>query len=136
MNVDDPEVCIAHGAFWVKSVRDYQSSPIETLTWEPAWETKMPDPITLPTTAAEAIVEYERLVGEKPGCRFEGRWDFLSWVDTSAPVLVCETHGDGADGLVYALPDPIEGQVGLCRPEADYLYRLLNEEANPVGRHH
>lgn len=50
---DEPTVCIAHGAFmpcrkrgehrettnpyWVKSVRDYQSSTIEGLTWEPAF---------------------------------------------------------------------------------------------------
>jgi hypothetical protein len=49
---DWPTVCIAHGAFvpcrksgahnttsnpfWVKSVRDYQTSSIEGLTWEPA----------------------------------------------------------------------------------------------------
>lgn len=51
--VDLPTVCVAHGAFipcrkrgdhrytdnpyWVKSVRDYQTSTIEDLTWEPAW---------------------------------------------------------------------------------------------------
>jgi hypothetical protein len=51
---DAPTVCIAHGRFipcrkggshrytsnpyWVKSVRDYQGSPIDGLTWEPAWE--------------------------------------------------------------------------------------------------
>jgi hypothetical protein len=51
---DAPTVCIAHGRFipcrkagehrytanpsWVKSVRDYQESPIEDLTWELAWE--------------------------------------------------------------------------------------------------
>jgi hypothetical protein len=51
---DRPIVCIAHGAFipcrkdgehrytanpyWVKSVRDYQNSTIDNLTWEPAWE--------------------------------------------------------------------------------------------------
>ena len=51
---DAPTVCIAHGAFipcrkdgehrytanpfWVKSVRDYQTSTIDGLTWEPAWE--------------------------------------------------------------------------------------------------
>ena len=49
----DLRVCVAHGAFipcrkdgehrytsnpyWVKAVRDYQTSPIENLTWEPAW---------------------------------------------------------------------------------------------------
>lgn len=49
---DAPTVCIAHGAFipcrkggdhrytdnpyWVKSVRDYQCSSIDGLTWEPA----------------------------------------------------------------------------------------------------
>lgn len=48
---DAPTVCIAHGCFipcrkdgehrwtdnpyWVKSVRDYQGSTIEGLTWEP-----------------------------------------------------------------------------------------------------
>jgi len=53
---DSPTVCIAHGRFipcrkdgehrytanpfWVKSVRDYQESPIADLTWEPAWEAK------------------------------------------------------------------------------------------------
>jgi len=52
--IDEPTVCIAHGAFtpcrrdgehryttnpfWVKSVRDYQTSDIPGLTWEPAWE--------------------------------------------------------------------------------------------------
>ena len=51
---DAPTVCIAHGRFipcrkagehrytanpfWVKAVRDYQESPTEDLTWEPAWE--------------------------------------------------------------------------------------------------
>lgn len=54
MEDDAPTVCIAHGRFvpcrkdgehrttqnpyWVKSVRDYHDSPIEGLTWEPAWE--------------------------------------------------------------------------------------------------
>lgn len=54
MTADERVVCIAHGSFipcrkdgehrytsnpyWVKSVQDYQSSPIEALTWEPAWE--------------------------------------------------------------------------------------------------
>lgn len=54
MSSDSPTVCIAHGAFipcrkdgdhrytvnpyWVKSVRDYQTSTIDGLTWEPAWE--------------------------------------------------------------------------------------------------
>jgi hypothetical protein len=49
---EGPTVCITHGRFapcrkqgehtyttnpfWVKSVRDYQSRPIEGLTWEPA----------------------------------------------------------------------------------------------------
>lgn len=53
---DEPTVCIAHGSFvpcrksgehryshnpyWVKSVHDYQSSPIVGLTWEPAWESE------------------------------------------------------------------------------------------------
>lgn len=82
-----------------------------------------------PSTLDEQASEYERLVGEKPSCRFEGRWDFLHWVDRDAPVLVCETHGESADGLVYALPDPIVGTVGLCRPEADYVNRLLADEA-------
>jgi hypothetical protein len=52
--LDEPTVCIAHGRFipcrtsavhrytsnpyWVKAVRDYQSSTIEGLTWEPAFE--------------------------------------------------------------------------------------------------
>lgn len=52
--MDDVWVCIAHGRFipcrkdgehrwsknpyWVKAVRDYQNSPIDDLTWEPAWE--------------------------------------------------------------------------------------------------
>lgn len=51
---DYPIVCIAHGRFlpcrksgehrttanpyWVKSVRDYHTSTIADLTWEPAWE--------------------------------------------------------------------------------------------------
>jgi hypothetical protein len=51
---DAPTVCIAHGCFvpcrrdgehrlstnpfWVKSVRDYQGSADQSLTWEPAWE--------------------------------------------------------------------------------------------------
>lgn len=51
---DEPTVCITHGRlipcrkggdhrytsnpYWVKAVRDYQGSPIEDLTWEPAWE--------------------------------------------------------------------------------------------------
>jgi hypothetical protein len=53
-------VCIAHGRFvpcrkqgehrttdnpyWVKAVRDYQCSPIEGLTWEPAWSNWPPVP--------------------------------------------------------------------------------------------
>jgi hypothetical protein len=55
---DAPTVCIAHGRFipcrkdnehrytsnpyWVKSVSDYQTSIIEGLTWEPAWERVTP----------------------------------------------------------------------------------------------
>lgn len=55
---DAPTVCIAHGRFipcrkdgehrytpnpyWVKSVRDYQESPIPNLSWEPAWERVTP----------------------------------------------------------------------------------------------
>lgn len=59
---DMPTVCIAHGRFipcrkrgehrytenpyWVKAVRDYQGSPVEGLTWEPAWE--VPNPPAAP----------------------------------------------------------------------------------------
>jgi hypothetical protein len=54
---DAPTVCAAHGAFipcrkdgehrytdnpyWVKSVRDYQGSPIVGLTWEPAYPSRV-----------------------------------------------------------------------------------------------
>lgn len=56
LDEDGPLVCIAHGAFlpcrwtgehrvtgnpyWVKAVRDYHHSPIDDLTWEPAWESR------------------------------------------------------------------------------------------------
>lgn len=55
---DAPTVCLAHGRFipcrsagehrytsnryWVKSVRDYQQSTNDALTWEPAWESPVP----------------------------------------------------------------------------------------------
>lgn len=54
MSEERATVCIAHGRFipcrktgqhrytsnpyWVKSVVDFQGSPIQDLTWEPAWE--------------------------------------------------------------------------------------------------
>ena len=56
MDPDAPAVCIEHGRFtpcrrdgrhcytqnpyWVKAVRDYQSSEIEDLSWEPAGSTE------------------------------------------------------------------------------------------------
>jgi len=67
--VDQPTVCIAHGAFipcredgehrytdnpfWVKSVREYQTSAIGGLTWEPAWERER----EAPSPAHEASID-------------------------------------------------------------------------------
>lgn len=83
------------------------------------------DSHALPRTFEEQAAVYERLFDEKPSCVFTGVWNFMDWVDPTGPVLVCDTHGYQADGLVYECPD--DALVGMCRPEVESIERALRD---------